>query len=279
MSEQTKGTLNSFSALDITGPDSTRFLHGQCSINVEKLTADRQRLACFCTPQGRVIAMVQIEKIADGFRLYLPTSNVENLHTHLQKYKVFFRQCEMKPISAKIHVEIDGESNLPRLDLTDSPSTSPMDVDYLAYLAQHKIPWIDARASGLFLPHNLGLPELGGVDFDKGCFTGQEIIARMQYRGKLKSHLQLFRCKGKISTASDLQDMETDAVVPGTPVDADGARAGSLVCAIYCPQSDLSYLLLDLKDSALQAEKISLDIENLPILELVSHEEQKDKHS
>jgi folate-binding Fe-S cluster repair protein YgfZ len=40
----------------------------------------------------------------------------------------------------------------------------------------------------MFLPHHVNLPELGGVSFDKGCYLGQEIVARMHYRGTIRQH-------------------------------------------------------------------------------------------
>jgi folate-binding protein YgfZ len=51
------------------------------------------------------------------------------------------------------------------------------------------IPALYPATSGKFLPHDINLEKLGAIHFDKGCYTGQEIIARMHYRGKLKNHL------------------------------------------------------------------------------------------
>jgi folate-binding protein YgfZ len=52
-----------------------------------------------------------------------------------------------------------------------------------------KLPFIYNPTIGQFTPHQLNLPDNNGVSFDKGCYTGQEIVARMHYRGKLKQHL------------------------------------------------------------------------------------------
>lgn len=53
--------------------------------------------------------------------------------------------------------------------------------------------WIDDRNRDKFLPHDLSLPALGAVSFTKGCYVGQEIVARMQYRGKPKYLLALLK--------------------------------------------------------------------------------------
>lgn len=51
------------------------------------------------------------------------------------------------------------------------------------------LPSLDPKTVGKFLPHDLNLPELGAVSFKKGCYTGQEIIARMEHRGTPKRHM------------------------------------------------------------------------------------------
>ena len=66
-----------------------------------------------------------------------------------------------------------------------------------------KIPQLSPKTQGLFLPHHLNLPELGAVSFNKGCYLGQEIIARMQYKAKIKKHLAIFECE-----SSDLCTLE-----------------------------------------------------------------------
>ena len=55
------------------------------------------------------------------------------------------------------------------------------------------LPWIGPATSGRFLAHSLNLDLSGAVSFDKGCYVGQEIIARMEYRGTPKRRMQRVR--------------------------------------------------------------------------------------
>lgn len=71
---------------------------------------------------------------------------------------------------------------------------------------------VNAAISEQFLPHNLNLHLTGAINFEKGCYTGQEIIARMQYRGKLKS--QVYLCQ--INTKATIS--ETDEQLAGTSI-------------------------------------------------------------
>jgi len=64
---------------------------------------------------------------------------------------------------------------------------------------QERIASIYPETSGKFLPHDIHLHELGAISFNKGCFTGQEIIARMHYRGKLKKRLYLATIESNVS--------------------------------------------------------------------------------
>ena len=68
--------------------------------------------------------------------------------------------------------------------------------------------YVNATISGQYVPQMLNLQELGNINFSKGCYTGQEIVARMQYLGKLKRHLYL----GRINSTAELQvGMQIDA--------------------------------------------------------------------
>ncbi|WP_342219830.1 tRNA-modifying protein YgfZ [Rickettsiella endosymbiont of Miltochrista miniata] len=68
------------------------------------------------------------------------------------------------------------------------------------------IPTIYPETSGQFTPHQLNFPEIGGVSFNKGCYIGQEIIARTHYLGKAKS--RLFRVRFEANSP----------FLPGTPI-------------------------------------------------------------
>lgn len=85
---------------------------------------------------------------------------------------------------------------------------------------QAGIPTIWKSTLNQFLPHDLNLPELGAVNFNKGCYKGQEIIARMQYRGQRKKHLYYAHCDA------------TEHVLPGTSIiDETGKNVGEVVNA------------------------------------------------
>ena len=67
------------------------------------------------------------------------------------------------------------------------------------------IPWLTQNTSEQYIPQMLNIDKLGGISFNKGCYTGQEIIARTHYLGKAKRELFLAECNGSVFLDSDSQ--------------------------------------------------------------------------
>jgi len=70
-------------------------------------------------------------------------------------------------------------------------------------LIQQPFAWVCEAVSGKFLPQVLGMPAAGAVDFDKGCYLGQEIIARAQFRGEVKRGVDQFAWSGTCPAPGD----------------------------------------------------------------------------
>jgi tRNA-modifying protein YgfZ len=96
------------------------------------------------------------------------------------------------------------------------------------------LPWIEDATAGQFLPQFLDMDRRGGLSFTKGCFPGQEVVARTQHLGEVKRRMFLARCAAK------------DAPLPGTPLRAihdDGDRdGGTVVRAARAPAGDIRML-------------------------------------
>ncbi len=169
-------TQNEKTIIKISGIDAKKFLQGQITIDVTQLAEDMPKLAAHCNPQGRIISLFYIVLHQNDYYLFLPPDLAPIALQTLKKYAVFFKT------TLEYTETIFPDINIPT-QLTAITTG---------------IPTIYSNTSAVFLPHELNLPELNAVSFDKGCYTGQEIIARMQYRGKLKKHLY------RASLATDL---------------------------------------------------------------------------
>ncbi|OGT30238.1 MAG: hypothetical protein A3E87_00685 [Gammaproteobacteria bacterium RIFCSPHIGHO2_12_FULL_35_23] len=215
--------------IKVSGIDAIKFLQGQITTNIEEVNENQSQLSACCTNQGRVISIFRMFKFKEDFILKLPLALLEPLLTHLKKFAIFSKvKLENYSEKFKI-IGLRSEKPLelfstPRLEV-DAVFTSSLLVvrvpdglyryelfippealaTVLVELNSHYsqitinfwqlteikqgIPRIFPQTLAVFTPHDLNLPQLNAVSFTKGCYQGQEIIARMHYRGKLKQHL------------------------------------------------------------------------------------------
>jgi tRNA-modifying protein YgfZ len=285
--------LSDYSAIDIDGIDASKFLQGQITINIDTPTNLQSCLAALCNPKGRIISLFHIAKTELGFHLIMPKSLIEITLNHLKKYAVFYKVDITQNTGLSLIGAIGNSPEAPHavsclglssyqlnllplwfIGLTEehcpkeiatklnAKLTTDIQV-WLTALAANKTCWITEQTSGLFLPHNLALPELQAVDFKKGCFTGQEVIARMQYKGKLKQHLHILRSKKAISNSEQLL-----TAPPNPKLLQHEKSVGELICHCVSEQKRWTVLAL-VKDSAINQQNFTVNLENSPILEVV----------
>lgn len=207
--------------ISVAGPDAKKFLQGQLTCHLDEITTTQSRLGAHCNPQGRIISFFRLFLFNDSFYLQMPRELIPIALKALQKYAVFFKVKlhdasdelvsqgyigdSLKDVPQEVDeqltqdeylcIKILGEvtrylyiSKTHKIPAFDS-ATSGKEEEWKRIDIASRIPTIYPETSERFLPHEIDLPKLNAVSFDKGCYTGQEIIARMQYRGKLKKHL------------------------------------------------------------------------------------------
>lgn len=141
--------------------------------------------------------------------------------------------------------------------------STQQDWNYLNIM--QKIPYLCKSSIEKFLPHEVGLPEIGGVSFKKGCYTGQEIIARMEFRGKLNKHPQIL----EPSSDHDLHNLtfpepaETLQAIENNKI----SSAGNLINIQQNTASE-TLLLASLKDSWTEKGNFTLNAEIPTILKV-----------
>jgi len=175
--------------LKITGKDAFDFLQGLLTTDMQKVV-DAPQKGALCNNQGRVIASFDIQKTIDGYELLLPKLNADKTLKSLQKYARFS------------NVQLGVIATTKQLDLLES--------------IQKKIAVILPETSEKFTPHELNYQHLQFISFDKGCYVGQEIIARMHYLGKLKKQLQHITSLTKQGASSESETLVNIAFNPTT---------------------------------------------------------------
>lgn len=221
--------------LVMTGADAEGFLQAQLTSDVSQLDGSPS-LSAWCNPKGRVIALCRARRSGDGFRLALPAAIAEAVRERLLIFR--FRS----------RVEIDVEdATAADLGVEDGLD----DAAWRQRLIEEGIPYIGDAQSEEFTPHMLNLDLLDAVSFDKGCYPGQEIVARTHYRGATKRRMAKFMIDGEAAAGDKVSDGRRDV---GQVVNVHG---NTLLAVVPIARAD----------EALFVNGAALTHQRLPILE------------
>ena len=172
------------SIIAVHGTDAFSFLQGQLSNDLAKLESKSSIRTAWCNPKGRVITLMSVSKTADGYTLMVPAE----LSAEIVRRLTMFR------FRAKV-------------EFTESAAETG--VDPLAAI-DSGLPWIGASQSEKYTPHMLNLDLLGAISLDKGCYTGQEIVARTHYKGATKRRMLKFESADPVSAGARVSDGERE---------------------------------------------------------------------
>lgn len=189
----------------IEGPDARRFAQAQFSGNVKSLAAGCWHWNAWLDPQGRVRALMQLACLGDeSFLAMLRGGDAEERRTELARYLLRARAAlatrtysglagEAVP-TGQVTVDMQGSITFGcgerSLKLIPPGADADPEAANAWRLADIRAGWPSLPpGEASFLPPALGLQRLGAVSLDKGCYPGQEIVARLHYRGGHKFRL------------------------------------------------------------------------------------------
>ncbi len=284
--------LTDWGLIRAQGPDAASFLHGQLTQDMNSLREGTARLAGFCSPKGRLLASFVVWR-ADADTLYLACS-ADLLAPTLKRLSMFVLRAKCKLSDASADLALHGLAgpsaaawlgdNAPALpwatastgagqlirlpDVQDTPRwllAQPADAaapalpalsaDSWAWLEVHSgIVRITAATLEQFVPQMVNLELVGGVNFQKGCYPGQEIVARSQYRGTLKRRSLVFDCTAPLAVGQEVFHSSD----PGQP-------AGLVALAAARPQGGSS-ALVEIKLAALETGSLHAGAADGPLL-------------
>lgn len=210
--------------LKVTGDDAFDFLQGQLTNDLGALETDAEILAAWCNPKGRVIWFGTVWKTDGGFALSVFPEMADSLVRQLTLFR--FRS------------KVD-------FDIVDEGQTVEE-----AFLIESGFPWVGTAQSEQFTPHMLNLDLVGAVSFDKGCYTGQEIVARTHYKGATKRRTMRFEASGPVAE--------------GDKVQLDGRDVGEVLNV--AGNQLLAVVPVDKADGPLQVQGSELERQPLPYL-------------
>lgn len=171
--------------------DSGKFLQGQLTVNIAKIT-DTFLPTAICNLKGRVQFGLWIKQWENGYHIVLSSDLAENFANHIKKYGAFSKvelaeKCETFPTVV---------DNFP----TFSTDIADKDVENWQKMSiEQGNYWLTKDSTELFQPQELRLHQRGGVDYDKGCYLGQEIVARLWFKASPKAWLHRVRLSNKLN--------------------------------------------------------------------------------
>jgi hypothetical protein len=194
-------TPYSAQTLLLEGPDAIAFAQAQFSSKVNSLAIGEWQFSAWLNPQGRVRALFHLARVADDrLLLLLRGGSAAMMADALQRF-VFrskltltassLRALVTGPALAMHRVRVEGETLSLGCDDHSMQVTAEGESDDRWHLPQIQQgwPWLPDSALEELLPPALSLQRLQAVVIDKGCYPGQEIVARLHYRGGNKQHL------------------------------------------------------------------------------------------
>jgi len=226
-------TTYSAELVSLEGPDAIAFAQAQFSSNVASLADGQWQFSAWLDAQGRVRAFFHLMRL-DRERLWLLLrgGEAEALSGKLQRYvfRAKVRVAALPPQelatagAAPLHAVLEGGDILMLGCGSHGLKLAAQgDGDWRLPQVRHGWPWLPQSTPGELLPAWLGLGTLGATALDKGCYPGQEIVARMHYRGGSKRHVQHVRLSRPLEPGCLLEVDGQTAIQLLDVVGVDGA--------------------------------------------------------
>lgn len=221
---QGAASLPHLGVIAVVGEDAASFLHGQLTQDISGLPLGEARLAGYCSPKGRLLASFLVWRESPDRLLLLCSADL--LAATLKRLSMFVLRAKARLIDASAELAVMGlvgaaglPAEAPRragtctsheggtLIRLDDVGGQPRHLwvgaaaqaacvasrwpalDLAGWLwleVQSGVPRIVAATADQFVPQMVNLESVGGVNFKKGCYPGQEVVARSQFRGTLK---------------------------------------------------------------------------------------------
>lgn len=243
------------------GEDAAGFLHGQLTQDIALMGDGQARLAGYCSPKGRLLASFIVVKAPDAFWL---VCSEDLLEPTLKRLSMFVLRAKVRLASGRGRLRVAGLTGTlaarcaPGATLWDGPtvlaglppagalaralwiggSEAPLPAgpalpadawfrgEVLAGVAR-----IAAAVADQFVPQMVNYESVGGVNFRKGCYPGQEVVARSQFRGTIKRRTYIFQSPVALRAGDPLFSVDQPDAPVGTVVQAAPLDGGSLVLA------------------------------------------------
>ncbi|GAA5556628.1 tRNA-modifying protein YgfZ [Acinetobacter schindleri] len=230
-------TSPAFTLFTLNGVDAQKFLQGQVTVNTETLAENQTRYTAICSLKGRILFGLWLKKInAESFEIVVTADQAEDFTKHIRKFGAFSKMKLEEvgltyPVVTGIHSEFGPEA-------TDIQAWEMNAIE-------SGQAWIQAATAEQFQPQELRLHQREGIHYDKGCYLGQEVIARLWFKAKPKHWLHLVQGTGAAPAIASKLNNDVEVV---NSVNIDG---GFKALVVAKPEAliELDLTVLDLPEA------------------------------
>lgn len=244
----------------VSGVDAGAFLQAQLSADVAVLAEGGATFACYCSPRGQVFGLLLVCRLGEEFRL---VANRDLLPGMVKRLGLFVLRARVS-MEMMEGLAVQGcRAGADERDVGRAFQPGGLDLAYRLIektegLAEDRgrwkeqellrgVVWLAPATSERFIPQMLGMEGIGAVSFSKGCYPGQEIIARARYLGKVKRRPMLLRLPDAPEPAAGeslrLRDgeqwLEGNAVDSVVPPDAETPGSVLVFAVAPAPQNSV----------------------------------------
>jgi tRNA-modifying protein YgfZ len=271
--------LKNRALLKVSGNDAEEFLQNQFTNDIKKLDSHKVQFNAYCQHQGKVIAFFWVMRMGKAFLLSFPDDLLEKIENRLKIFVIMSDVIIENVTNVLIQTGLIDEYSLNEFRINDKLAIVIEDsIVQIDQLTENEITW-DKACIDSYLPEiynvtseklvpqmlNLDINEMG-VNFSKGCYPGQEVVARLHYLGSAKRRLFSFKTDHEIQVGDSLYCATSKTAL------ARGDRyKGSGIIVSKVKYSSLFYCLATL-DVDLIDDEITLNNEYGPKLERINDE-------
>lgn len=287
--------LSDFTILAVSGEDRHDFLHGQFINDLNLINNPSAQLSAWCNPKGQVISNfiiintgisyllifkkelkdtiqkrlsmfvlrsdVKIEDITDSSPL-VGLANINDLSVLTEKMPTKAGEIIATEgliivshpdnsgrylITGTLDALIKKLSKL-KIKLCDDSAWNILDI-------QSGLPWISKATQEQFLPQMLNMDALKGLSYQKGCYPGQEVVARLHYRGEVKKRVQIIKSSHELYIGEDVTSSEN--------------KVGTIINSVNKSNSEyfgLAIINLDALNDSLKVKNNEIELHKLPYI-------------
>lgn len=266
--------LDHLGTLRFSGQDAETFLQGQLSCDVSEVRQGSSSHGAYCSAKGRMLANFLLWREQDGFAMVLSRDLVAPVHKQISKFvlraKVKAEDASdsmvlvgaagalaenllaavpgksVKLIDGRVILELPAEGAagmLRGLPLGDAARWRWLDI-------RSGVPLITTATQDQFVPQMANLELIGGVSFEKGCYTGQEIVARTEHLGRVKRRMFLANVPASAQAGDPLYSDDLGDQAGGTVLNAEASPDGGydLLAVIQTSSRERSNVRLKARD-------------------------------